>query len=544
MDTELTIASTLTAVVAALSAGLFCLKKCPPGKALVICRNGQTAGSKDYKIVSGGRTLVLPGLEHSFLLDLTPFEVQISDNLPPSIAAGASLFLHASLRICIDSDVNALALAAAHFEGLTGDQIAKRVSSHLASQPLAIEALPGNLSDLSDPTVSGPQLTNFWNEELCHLGMKALKYEFTGITNTEESVPHTPYTGEDAISQLCRFLDFQVRHEHFDIVVSNPARFDSQILLSWTLGAKLNQAPHSLARASAVFLGKDADDIKTMISDELIALVDGALLSSGTYAMLAHLERQAQQIGLGKATTTKQFVLRVLNALAEQSLTWRGKLSFIRFVLSGLKVAQQLHSQFLKASRAKFSDWGLDLIEITLGSLDLKSMTAASASDGTIEIAATEVCAQLEARWPITLIDMREALVHVNVCLKNDNKNNTILAPINDELKAVLTSSLEGALNSNKWRVVFASVEKLMAEIGPEELERGDLRTDRALEELIDRIGVTSFFLKVARILLNALEAYGEARRRFISNSQEELRKRGLAIGTFAIVNIDLDREA
>ena len=139
---------------------------------------------------------------------------------------------------------------------------------------------------------------------------------------------------------------------------------------------------------------------------------------------------------------------------------------------------------------------------------------------------------------------MREALVHVNVCLKNDNKNNTILAPINDELKAVLTSSLEGALNSNKWRVVFASVEKLMAEIGPEELERGDLRTDRALEELIDRIGVTSFFLKVARILLNALEAYGEARRRFISNSQEELRKRGLAIGTFAIVNIDLDREA
>ncbi len=234
----------------------------------------------------------------------------------------------------------------------------------------------------------------------------------------------------------------------------------------------------------------------------------------------------------------------MINALAEQSLTWRGKLSFTRFVLSGLKVAQQLHSQFLKASRAKFSDWGLDLVEISLGSLDLKSMSAESATDGTIEIAATEVCAQLEARWPITVIDTREALVHVNVCLKNENKNSTILPPISDELKAVLTDSLENALNSNKWRVVFASVEKLMEEIGPDGIERGNLRTDRALEELVDRIGVTSFFLKLARILLTALEAYGEARRRFIGNSQEELRKRGLAIGTFAIVNIDLDREA
>ncbi len=96
------------------------------------------------------------------------------------------MFLHASLRICIDSDVNALTLAASHFEGFNEDQIARRVGSHLASQPLAIEALPGDLSDLSDPTVSGPKLTNFWNEELCHLGMKALKYEFTGITNTQE----------------------------------------------------------------------------------------------------------------------------------------------------------------------------------------------------------------------------------------------------------------------------------------------------------------------------------------------------------------------
>jgi hypothetical protein len=544
MDTELTIAGTLTAVLAALSAGLFCLKKCPPGKALVVVRRGQTDGSKEYKIVSGGQTLVLPGIERAFLLDLTPFEVLISDPLPPSIAAGANLYLHANLRICIDADVKSLALAASHFEGLTGVQIANMVSKHLAAQPLAIEALPRNLSDLSDPTLSGEQLTSFWNDTLGHLGMKALKYEFTGITNSDEPLPHTPYTGEDAISQLCRFLDFQVRHEHFDIVVSNPTRFDSQILLSWTLGARLNQAPQSLARAQAVFLGQDSDDIKTMISDELVRLVDDALLTSGTYAMLAHLERQAQQIGLGKAKTTKQFGLRVLNSLAEQSLTWRGKLSFIRFVLSGLKVAQQLHSQFLKASRAKFAEWGLDLIEISLGSLDLKNMSPASVTDGTIEIAATEVCAQLQARWPITVIDAREALVHANVCLRNENKNSDILPPINDELKALLTDSLESALNSSKWRKVFASVEKLLEEIGPEELERGNLRTDRALEELVDRIGVTSFFLKLARILLTGLEAYGEARRRFIGNSAEELRKRGLAIGTFAIVNIDLDREA
>jgi hypothetical protein len=543
MDTELTIAGTLTALLAALSAGLFCIKKCPPGRALIVVR-GQADGHKDYKIVSGGQTLVLPGLEHAFLLDLTPFEVQISDPMPPSVAAGAALVLHASLRICIDSDVNALALAASHFEGLSAIQIAKMVSKHLAAQPLAVEALPRNLSDLSDPTLSGEQLTKFWSESLAHLGMKALKYEFTGITNSDEVLPHTPYTGEDAISQLCRFLDFQVRHEHFDIVVSNPARFDSEISLSWTLGARLNQAPQSLARAATAFLGKDADDVKTMISDELIQLVDSALLTSGTYALLAHLEREAQQIGLGKAKTTKQFGLRVINALAEQSLTWRGKLSFIRFVLSGLKVAQQLHLQFLKNSRAKFSDWGLDLVEISLGSLDLKSMTPASATDGTIEIAATEVCAQLQARWPITVIDAKEALVHANVCLKNENKNDHILPPINDELKALLTTSLENALNSSKWRLVFASIEKLMAEIGPEELERNNLRTDRGLEELVDRIGVTSFFLKVARILLTGLEAYGEARRHFIGNCAEDLRKRGLAIGTFAIVNIDLDREA
>jgi hypothetical protein len=128
--------------------------------------------------------------------------------------------------------------------------------------------------------------------------------------------------------------------------------------------------------------------------------------------------------------------------------------------------------------------------------------------------------------------------------LKNDNKNNDILPPINDELRDLLATSLESALNSNKWRHVFASIENLMAEIGPEELERGNLRTDRALEELVDRIGVTSFFLKVARILLTGLEAYGEARKRFIAICEHDLRKRGLAIGTFAIVNIDLDREA
>ncbi len=90
MDTELTIASTITAVVAALSAGLFCLKKCPPGKALRNLAQGpKCREQKDYKIaaVVARRTLVLPGLEHAFLLDLTPFEVQISDNLPPSIAA-------------------------------------------------------------------------------------------------------------------------------------------------------------------------------------------------------------------------------------------------------------------------------------------------------------------------------------------------------------------------------------------------------------------------------------------------------------------------
>ena len=133
--------------------------------------------------------------------------------------------------------------------------------------------------------------------------------------------------------------------------------------------------------------------------------------------------------------------------------------------------------------------------------------------------------------------------MHANVCLKNEDNSNPILPPISDELKSTLTKSLEAALNSSKWRSVFSSIENLMEEIGAEELERSNLRSDRALEELIDRIGVTSFFLKLAKILLTGLEAYGEARRRFISISGDELRKRGLVIGTFAIVNLDLDRD-
>ncbi|MBS1997757.1 MAG: hypothetical protein JSS86_15650, partial [Cyanobacteria bacterium SZAS LIN-2] len=332
-------------------------------------------------------------------------------------------------------------------------------------------------------------------------------------------------------------------HEHFDIVINNPQRFDSQIMLAWSLGARVYDAPVGLSRAAKTFLGKDSDDVKTMITNELVRIVDNALLISGTYGLLAHLEREAEKIGLGKAKTTKQFVLRAINALAEQSLSWRGKLAFIRFVLSGLKVGQQLHDNFLKNIRNKFTEWGLELVEISLGDLDLKNMSKASASDGTIEIAETEVCAQLEARWPITLIESKEALVHVNVCLKNANKSDDLLPPISEDLKVILTKSLESALNSNRWRQVFASIENLMEEIGPEELERGNLRTDRALEELVDRIGVTSFYLKLARIFLTGLEAYGEARRRFISISADELSKRGLAIGTFAVVNIDLDRE-
>ena len=325
---------------------------------------------KDYKIISEGKTLLLRGIEHAFLLDLAPFEVQISDPLPPSVAPGSTLFLHANLRVCIDSDVKALALAAAHFEGLNTAQIAKMVSKHLAAQPLAVEALPATLSDLSDPTLSGERLTAFWSESLAHLGMKAVKYEFTGITNSEEILPHTPYTGEDAVSNFCRFLDFEQRHEHFDIVVSNHARYHYDICLNWTIVAKINPTPQGLVRAASTFLGKDSDDIKTMITDELVRLVDSALLTSGTYGMLAHVEREAEKIGLGNPKNTKQYGLRVLNTLAEQSLTWRGKLSFIRFVLSGLKVAQQLHSQFLRNSRAKFSEWGLELVEISLGSLD------------------------------------------------------------------------------------------------------------------------------------------------------------------------------
>ena len=171
----------------------------------------------------------------------------------------------------------------------------------------------------------------------------------------------------------------------------------------------------------------------------------------------------------------------------------------------------------------------------------IKSVSPASITDGTIEIADTEVCAQLQARWPITVIESREALVHANVCLRNDNKNNDILPPISEELAQLLTISLEKALNSNKWRHVFASIEKLMEEIGPEELERGNAahrpRTGRACRphrcrQILPQIGPHPAHRT----------AYGEARKRFISNCEGDLRKRGLAIGTFAIVNIDLDR--
>jgi len=544
MDPGLTIAGTLTAGLAAVSAGLMCLKKCPAGKALVVVRgSGASGDKKEYKIVSSGQVLMLPGIEHSFLLDLTAFEVIVTTALPPQVAPGVPLFLHVSLRVCFENNPEALQKAAAQFEGLSQDQTVKKVSDFLEKQQLSMENLPSPFHEIGDNTTGGEKLRAFWNKSLSRFGMTALKYEFSGLTDTADALPHTPYTGEDAISQLGQFLDFQQRHEHFEVVVNNPQRFDSQIITAWSLGARVSDAPGALARAAKTFLGKDGDDVKTMITEELVRVVDNALLVSGTYGLLAHLEREAEKIGLGKAKTTKQFVLRAINALAEQSLSWRGKLSFIRFVLSGLKVGQQLHDNFLKHIRNRFSDWGLELVEISLGDLDLKNLGKARASDGTIEIAETEVCAQLEARWPITVIETREALVHVNVCLKNENKSDDLLQPISEELKVILTRSLESALNSNRWRQVFASIESLMAEIGPEELERGNLRTDRALEELVERIGVTSFYLKLARILLTGLEAYGEARRRFISISADELRKRGLAIGTFAVVNIDLDRD-
>ncbi|MBU6451851.1 MAG: hypothetical protein KGS72_08755 [Cyanobacteria bacterium REEB67] len=542
MDPGLTIAGTITAAAAAISAGLFCLKKCPPGKALIVVKNGQ--GSKEYRILREGQTLVVPGVEHAFLLDLAPFEILIANVMPPSVVTSKAppLYLHASLRIAIANDDISLKRAARHFEGIEPDQITKMVSDHLSVQALTIEALPVDLAELGDPTVSGERLKAFWNKALADFGLESLKYEFTGITANPDALPHTPYGGEEAISQFCTFLDFQSRHEHFDIVIDNRQRLEDQLSLSWVLVAKVNPKPHNLTQAAVTFLGKDADDIKTMISDELTRIVDNALLTSGTYALLAHLEREATKIGLGKAMTTKQFFLRALNALAEQSLTWRGKLSFIRFVLSGLKVGEQLHGQFLRNIRARFAEWGLELEEVTLSNIDMKNTGRAAASDGTIEIAETEVCAYLEARWPIVVVETRTALVHANVCLRNEDKNNHLLPPINDELKSILTSSLESALNSNKWRTVFSSIENLMEEIGPEELERGNLRTDRALEELVDRIGATAFFLKLAKILLTGLEAYGEARKRFIAISGDELRKRKLVIGTFAIVNIDLDR--
>jgi|GEM_PF-6549708 len=552
MDPGLTIAGTLTAGLAAVSAGLFCLKKCPPGKAMVIVRGSGGGGDKaeggggnkrEYKIVTSGQVLLLPGIEQVFYLDLTAFEVLVTAVLPPQVAPGVPLYLHVSLRLCIENTPEALEKAAAQFDGMDQDQIAKKVSSYLETQTLAIENLPKPLHELGDNTTGGEQLRSFWNKSLSQFGMTALKYEFSGLTDSTDALPHTPYTGEDAISQLGQFLDFQQRHEHFEVVVNNPQRFDSQIITAWSLSARVSDSPGALTLAAKTFLGKDGDDVKTMITEELVRVVDNALLISGTYGLLAHLEREAEKIGLGKAKTTKQFVLRAINALAEQSLSWRGKLAFIRFVLSGLKVGQQLHDNFLKRIRSRFSDWGLELVEISLGDLDLKNLGKAQASDGTIEIAETEVCAKLEARWPITVIETREALVHVNVCLKNENKSDDLLQPISEELKIILTRSLESALNSNRWREVFKSIESLMAEIGPEELERGNLRTDRALEELVERIGVTSFYLKLARILLTGLEAYGEARRRFIAISADELRKRGLAIGTFAVVNIDLDRD-
>ena len=173
-----------------------------------------------------------------------------------------------------------------------------------------------DLAELGEPTVSGERLKTFWNKSLADFGLEALKYEFTGITASADVLPHTPYGGEEAISQFCNFLDFQSRHEHFDIVIDNRQRLEDQLSLSFVLVARVNPKPYNLTQAAQTFLGKDADDIKTMISDELTRITDNALLSSGTYALLAHLEREATKIGLGKAMTTKQFFLRALNALA------------------------------------------------------------------------------------------------------------------------------------------------------------------------------------------------------------------------------------
>ena len=344
-----------------------------------------------------------------FLLDLKPFEVQISDPLPPSAAAGTELYINASLRVCIGSDINSITLAAAHLEDLSEDQIKKTVRQHLASVPLIAAALPADLSNLGDPVVGIDRLTTFWTDSLKHMGLHVIKYEFTGITKNDDALPYTPYGGEDTISQLSHFLDFQIRNEHFDIVVQNKTRSENQISLSWMLAARVKEDPDNLGRAANAFLSKDPDSAKTMISEELNRVIDRALLRSGAYSLFDELDRDAKKIGLGKAKTTKQFVLRALNALAEQSLSWRGKLSFIRFVLSALKVARELHDLFLKSIRTKFNEWGLELEEISLGGMEMKNTEPDSDNDGVITIAETEVCAYLEARWPIAVIESRTA---------------------------------------------------------------------------------------------------------------------------------------
>ena len=545
MDPALTIAGTTAAALAAVYAGLCCVKKCPPGKAMVIVKPGEP--KPEYKVVTGGQTMVIPGVERVVLLDLTPFEVLVADALPESIAAGQTLYLHANLRICIAEDETSLKLAASHFEGLNTTQIIKMVSKHLAAQPLSLDALPKDLTELSDATVSGERLKNFWNDALGHLGLRALKYEFSGITKSEEMLPHTPYGGEDVISQLCNFIDFEMRNEHFDLVIDNPKRFADQLWVSFTLAAKVNTDPKKLAKAAETFLGKDADDVKTTLSTAITRIADDALYSSGMYALVNRLEEEGGKIGLGKAQNTKQFALRSLNAIADQSLSWRGKLSLSRFVWSAIKTSQQLHETFLRNIRAYFTDLGMDLEEVQLGVIDIKNpnraIAAGAGQTGTLlMVAENEVCAHIEARWPIMFIETRTALVHANVCLRNADKDDYVLQPVSEELQRILTSSLEAALNSSKWREFFTSIEKVLSEIGPEELERNNLRTDRALEDLVDRIGATAFFLKLAKILLSGLEAYGEARRRFISISGDELRKRNLAINTFAVINIDLDR--
>jgi len=532
---------------------------CPANSALIIS-NSNSLNNKSIQRITKKSTWINPFKDKVFVVDLSAVKIPFTLHLPTTTSGELLLRCHVTAQI--DSLDDNIKLAATKGYGDNKESnaaklkaIIKRIKVTEEKLPLSLESFCTNTSERENSKIAiainealqqeGFFLYSFVPTSASVAGAGSGSSSGSSSGSRAGSTTGAKLTSEPSYySQSLSELRFEQYISEIKIAIPAHEPYWGEQTLTWQTTVRPPSSIDQYYLACKTFLNTSSSKADEICHETAAKALLQAVQVTDADHLLERALKPLGKLPLSTCTSDREAAVMLLNGLADALSTWRGKLAISRLALDSISTLQRLDKEIDLQTAESFAALGLVLEKISLISIEPKEKPKPWQE----EPSADETIIRLELPLPINLEEDNKDVTLALKCIvcvektgQEENRKKEITPETQIELSKLFTENLLTALTSPKVPRAVAVVKKLVESI---HLQLADdkpgSRWETRIEDVIKEIGPTGIVVNSVRIIFASLDAYNDARKRFLTSSEPALHSQKITIKYFSLSDLDL----